>query len=155
MLVYDCAPKSLNTNIIKYRAFAIHADGDFLLLQILHLLLAGKLAALITGEDLRFAMLGHCFFEYLQAGCRFQRVGPSPVHRIAVPSLSRLSPSLPPPKPPFESNYWFHWEIWLGRTSKRADRAAKVSLSLSASIATWALKAAVNFLLVFFMCSTV
>jgi len=46
-------------------------------------------------------------------------------------------------------NSCFHRVMWLACTSNLADKAASVSLSFSASKATFALKAAVNFLLVF------
>jgi hypothetical protein len=50
MLVFDRAPKPCNINLIQRPAFAIHADGDGYTFQILYLLLAGKLAALVAAR---------------------------------------------------------------------------------------------------------
>jgi hypothetical protein len=50
-----------------------------------------------------------------------------------------------------DRNSCFHLEMMLGWTSNRLESSAKVSRYLSASMATWALKAAVNFRLLLFI----
>ena len=87
MLVFNRAPKSFNINVIQCPAFAIHADGDGFCFQILYILLTGKLATLVAVEDFGFAMLSHGFFEHLQAGRCFQRVGQAPAYDIAAKNI--------------------------------------------------------------------
>ncbi len=56
LLVFDRAPQPFNKDIVPPRSLAIHADGDFSILQDLCESDGGKLRALIGVEDVRLTV---------------------------------------------------------------------------------------------------
>jgi len=67
LFVFDRAPEAFHKNIVTPAAFAVHADGDALLLQSAGEVDTGELAALIGVEDLGPAVLAQSLIESLQA----------------------------------------------------------------------------------------
>ncbi len=87
MLVFNRAPKSFDVNIIQSPSFAIHTDSDLLLFEVVHVLPAGELAALVTVDYPGLAMLHHRCFQHLQAGFSIQRIRQTPADNIDIPVM--------------------------------------------------------------------
>src|SRR3989338_2899997 len=77
ILVFDGPPQTLNKDIIKSPATAVHADLNPAIEKNARKLLACELTALIGIENLRLAIL-QSIFETLHAEIRRQRVRQSP-----------------------------------------------------------------------------
>ena len=63
MILYS-SPKSFDINVVQRASFAIHTYLDMLVFEILNVLSAGKLAALITVQDRWFTVIPDRIFYY-------------------------------------------------------------------------------------------
>lgn len=84
IFLFQRMPEPLYPNIIKSPVSPIHADGDFLFLQIFDPPGTGKLRSLVRVYDLWLAMFGDRFSKHLEAAFGIQRVGYIPTDNIAT-----------------------------------------------------------------------
>ena len=67
MLLLHAAPQPLDEDVVQGTATAVHADGDSVAFQQLHIVCRGELAALVAVDDLRASVALEGFPEHRDA----------------------------------------------------------------------------------------
>ena len=83
VLLLHAAPQPLDEDVVQGTATAVHADGNAVVFQQLHIVCRGELAALVAVDDFWASVAPEGFPEHCNAPLCRHRVAQAPAHHVA------------------------------------------------------------------------